>query len=61
MYNKGPETAASIADAIEAVKNEIPILASLSLGNLENLKGQAHDMISRIFRIRIYEFTNSRI
>ena len=38
LYNKGPETAASIADAIDAVKNEIPILASLSLGNLENLK-----------------------
>ena len=37
-YNKGPETAASIADAIDAVKNETPILASLSLGNLENLK-----------------------
>jgi len=35
---EGPETAASIADAIDAVKNEIPILASLSLGNLENLK-----------------------
>ena len=38
LYNKGPETAASIADAIDAVKNETPILASLSLGNLENLK-----------------------
>ena len=38
LCNKGPETAASIADAIDAVKNETPILASLSLGNLENLK-----------------------
>ena len=39
----GPETAASIAEAIEAVKNEVPILASLSLGNLDNLKNLIAD------------------
>ena len=36
---EGPETAASFVGPIEAVKNEIPILASLSLSNLKNLHG----------------------
>ena len=35
---EGPETAASLADATFAVGNKIPILASLSLGNMQNMK-----------------------
>ena len=34
---EGPETAASVIDAINAIENKIPVLASLSLGNYVTL------------------------
>jgi len=34
---EGPETAASVVLAVNAIENNIPVLASLSLGNLANL------------------------
>ena len=40
---EGPETAASLVDAVFAVKNKTPILASLSLGNMQNMKNLIAD------------------